>query len=562
MPKIRTNFFLNGAYQVLNVIVPLVTTPYLARTIGAEGNGVFTYTQAVVNYFVLFAMLGISSYGVRAIAEVPGRVAELKGTGSTSFGKAERLVRNGRHRVKRKSRTGVSSGSREKAQSSLGQVSCSPAAGLLKNDLVAVEREVRSRVFSEIFVVLGSVGLVILAAYGAYIFFWGAEYRTIWILWGFWLLGVMIDPTWLFFGVQEFKLPTIRSCLTRIGSVFFILIAVRDSSDVWAYVLAIAAPFFLNSILTWPFVYRYVDFYLPRPRRCFHHLRGLIALFLPVVGVSLYTILSKVLLGSFAGMGATGLYDYAEKTVKMPMAVVAALGTVMLPRMALVLSKGVVEEARTLMAKAMWVMMLGASALAFGIVAVAQEFTPFFLGEQMHGAVVLMQLLAITIPLLCFTNVIGVQFLVPSHREREYTLSISAGAVVSIVLCIALIPHYGAIGAAWATVGAEFAVAVIQVAVTRGDLNYGYIWRLLAPLLCVGALMGVVVRGVAWVLEGQVALGIAVCLEMMAGAIVYLGLLWFWLGISTRGRRLASGRMWRETFPMFTRHGNSRLSTQ
>ena len=52
----------------MNVIVPLITTPYLSRTIGATGNGIFTYTQSIANYFVLFAQLGITNYGVREIA--------------------------------------------------------------------------------------------------------------------------------------------------------------------------------------------------------------------------------------------------------------------------------------------------------------------------------------------------------------------------------------------------------------------------------------------------------------------------------------------------------------
>ena len=66
MPNsIKKNFAFNSAYQMLNVIVPLITTPYLSRTIGASGNGVFTYTQSIANYFVLFAQLGITNYGVR-----------------------------------------------------------------------------------------------------------------------------------------------------------------------------------------------------------------------------------------------------------------------------------------------------------------------------------------------------------------------------------------------------------------------------------------------------------------------------------------------------------------
>ncbi len=52
------------------MILPLITTPYIARVIGANGVGVQSYTYSVVNYFVLFAMLGVNNYGNRSIAAV------------------------------------------------------------------------------------------------------------------------------------------------------------------------------------------------------------------------------------------------------------------------------------------------------------------------------------------------------------------------------------------------------------------------------------------------------------------------------------------------------------
>lgn len=52
------------------MILPIVTTPYIARVIGPEGVGVQSYTYSVANYFVLFAMLGINNHGNRSIAMV------------------------------------------------------------------------------------------------------------------------------------------------------------------------------------------------------------------------------------------------------------------------------------------------------------------------------------------------------------------------------------------------------------------------------------------------------------------------------------------------------------
>ena len=60
--NIKKNFIYNVLYQILIMILPLITTPYIARVIGANGVGVQSYTYSVVNYFVLFAMLGVNNY--------------------------------------------------------------------------------------------------------------------------------------------------------------------------------------------------------------------------------------------------------------------------------------------------------------------------------------------------------------------------------------------------------------------------------------------------------------------------------------------------------------------
>lgn len=64
------NYMYNLIYQVLILILPLITTPYLSRVLGAEGVGIYGYTYSIVTYFVLFGSLGIALYGQREIAYV------------------------------------------------------------------------------------------------------------------------------------------------------------------------------------------------------------------------------------------------------------------------------------------------------------------------------------------------------------------------------------------------------------------------------------------------------------------------------------------------------------
>ena len=67
-------------YEVLILILPLITSPYIARVIGADGLGVFSFSYTVAFYFVLFSMLGIKNHGNRAIARVRDDQNELNHT--------------------------------------------------------------------------------------------------------------------------------------------------------------------------------------------------------------------------------------------------------------------------------------------------------------------------------------------------------------------------------------------------------------------------------------------------------------------------------------------------
>lgn len=68
MTNVKKNISYQTIYQILTTALPLITAPYLSRVLGASQQGVYSYTNSVVSYFSLFAMLGIVNHGTRAIA--------------------------------------------------------------------------------------------------------------------------------------------------------------------------------------------------------------------------------------------------------------------------------------------------------------------------------------------------------------------------------------------------------------------------------------------------------------------------------------------------------------
>ena len=67
-PSVRKNFIFRACYEVLLLLTPLITTPYVARVLNSDGLGIASYTGSIMAFFTMFAALGTPQYGMREIA--------------------------------------------------------------------------------------------------------------------------------------------------------------------------------------------------------------------------------------------------------------------------------------------------------------------------------------------------------------------------------------------------------------------------------------------------------------------------------------------------------------
>lgn len=67
--SIKKNYIYRLFYEILQVIISFVTAPYIARVLGPDGVGIYSYTSSIMTYFTLLAALGTASYGAREIAQ-------------------------------------------------------------------------------------------------------------------------------------------------------------------------------------------------------------------------------------------------------------------------------------------------------------------------------------------------------------------------------------------------------------------------------------------------------------------------------------------------------------
>lgn len=78
--SVIVNFIYRTFYEMLTIIIPLLTAPYVSRVLGAENIGIYSFTYSSAHYFMLLAMLGVKNYGNRSIAMIRDNFEERSKT--------------------------------------------------------------------------------------------------------------------------------------------------------------------------------------------------------------------------------------------------------------------------------------------------------------------------------------------------------------------------------------------------------------------------------------------------------------------------------------------------
>ena len=172
-----------------------------------------------------------------------------------------------------------------------------------------------------------------------------------------------------------------------------------------------------------------------------------------------------------------GYYDQGQKIVKMLLAVITSMGTVMLPRIANTFATGDRNMVKNYMNKSFNLVFTLAFPLIFGIIAVSKAFVPVFFGPGYDKVAILMSVISPIILLIGISNVTGTQYLLPTKRQKEYTISVFCGAIINFIMNICLIWNYGAIGASIGTVIAELTVTLVQIHFVKNDFDFKEIFK-------------------------------------------------------------------------------------
>lgn len=449
----KVNLIYNIAYQILSMILPLITAPYVSRVLGAGGVGKYSYSASVAMYFVYFGMLGVLNYGNRSIAKVRDNYDE------------------------------------------------------------------RCKTFSSIYYLQIMTAGIAIIFYVMYVIFFSGDIRTLSWIQLIYVLSALFDISWLFFGLEEFKLTAQRQMILRIITLILIFTIVKGSEDLNKYAAIICGSNCMNAVLLWFFLPGRAKFCKVTIKNVVVHFKPCLVLFVPLIAMSVFGAMDKIMIGRLVSYDAAGWYENADKIVLMSASVFASFNAVLMPKISNLLSKNDKDSAARYFGISMEFVSFLAIAISFGMIAVAQEFVPVFYGDGYEPTIALMKGLAVGVPFIGWAQIYRVLYLVPAGKDQIYLKSTVYGAIINFILNLTLISIMGAMGAVWATVVSQIAIVFFQAVQVKEEIHFWQYAKSIALYYAVGIVMLIAVRGIANCLECNLT---GLLIEVLAGSAMYL----------------------------------------
>ena len=461
--KVIKNYLYNLSYQILTIILPIITVPYVTRIFTSEDLGNYGFYNSIVSYFSLFAMLGIGIYGTK-------QIAAARDVSSTFWNiYAIQLI-----------------------------------ASLLALFVYVITLVSIPKMSGMVPIILGIV-----------------------------LLTKMIDISWLFTGKEDFKKITLRNTMVKVAGVISIFTFIKSSEDLYLYIFLIVIFDFLGQFVMWIPAKKFIKRPSFDTKIIKKNLHPIVLLFLPQVAISLYVVLDRTLLGLLGSYSDVGIYEQGQKLTSILLTVVSSLGAVMLPRVANLLSERKEKEAQNMVRFSFILYNLIIFPMIFGLIAINEIFVKLFLGQNFQDVKYVLYIIVFNIMFIGWTNILGYQVLVVRNKNKEFMLSTTIPAIVSVAVNITVIPFFGYIGASITSVVVEFLVFAIQWYYSRNIINKNLLFNKdLAKIICSSLVMFGVVMLCKIMLGFDGIVGLVIYL--VVGGISYLAMIFLLKTVNIR----------------------------
>ncbi len=403
--KLKVNAFLNVIRQLVSVIFPLITFPYVSRTLGVECYGKVNYTASIIGYISLIAGLGISNYAVRE-------------------------------------------GSRLRED---------------YNKFVGFVKEIFTLNFLALMVSYIFLFIIILF-YGN-----NETYRSLLLIQGIGVLFSVIGCEWLNIIYEDYFFITVRYIAFQTLSVILILLLVKSPDDLLLYaVIGQIGGVFANVSNIIHFYKRWdVKLGFSFNWHIFSHLKYVLILFGNAVSMLIYVNSDVTLIGIFRGDNEVGLYSVAVKIYTIVKQLLNAMMVVGVPQMSRWTGKKRKKEVDRQLDDILSTLLVFLIPSIVGLFCLSKQVIGVMAGNDYSTSVDILKVLSITLLFstgVCFySNLV----LIPNNMEKYILKATGISAIFNIVLNAIFIPMFGMIAAAYTTLLSEAFSVIYMVVISR-----------------------------------------------------------------------------------------------
>lgn len=397
--SVKYNFLMNFILTASSLIFPLITFPYVSRILHATGNGKVNFAASIANYFLMVASLGIPTYGVKACAKVRDDKQKLSQTSQ------EILIIN-----------------------------------LVATTLVTLTY------------------LILVFTVPRF-----SQDKALFFIEGINIVLNMFGANWLYQALEKYDYITARSVLFKAASIILMFALVHQESDYRIYAATTVFASVGSNVMNFIRLRRYISFKKVDEYNLKQHLKPIFILFAGNAAVSIYTNLDTVMLGFMKTNADVGFYTAAVKVRNVLVSVVSSLSGVLLPRMSYYVQQRDKKKFNSLMTTALNATIFMSIPLCIYFIIEAKDSLILLAGAEYIPSTLTMQIVNISVVAIGITSIIGIQVLTPINREFQLLISVVVGAVSDFILNCFMIPTWGAAGAAFATMIAEYMVLATQL---------------------------------------------------------------------------------------------------
>ncbi|PZR23972.1 MAG: flippase [Flavobacterium psychrophilum] len=389
------NFFSLSILQGLNYVLPLVTYPYLARTLGADGIGMIFFAAAFINYFQVLTEYSFNMSATKEIA--------------------------------------LNTDDKDKVHE-------------IFNDVLSTK------------VFLLFISLLIMLPIVLFIPYFG-ENKWVYILTFGNVIGFCIFPSWFFQGIQKMKYITYINFFSKILFTGAIFVFVKSKEDILLVPLLNACGYITAGIISLFYVGFYLKVPIKRQpfAKIKEQIKVGKYFFLSEFKITLFTNTNVLLLGFLAGEAAVGYFASAEKLVRAIGSLYAPFNLALFPYMSKEMDKDAVSAYKAVIrivknGSLLFVIFL------IPIFIFSEETVTIIYGQKMFNSVLVFKIL-LFIPIGTFLeNMFGKQILLNIYKDKLYFRVFLIATLCNIGLNLYLTSHFSYIGTAIALVATQIII--------------------------------------------------------------------------------------------------------